>query len=100
MFTPASSTTGASKDWIFVSASVSFRQNLMDYYATIGFNGYPSITSTTPYTTLTTPLVHDSSDKVIVGGPSGTLATVYRIKIYSPGTHFISPSNQFFALTV
>ena len=91
--TPSPSTP-VSNNWMLVSATVSFKDNDKRYYTTIAVDGI--LYTASSYTPLSTARASDTyTDKVIIGGPTGALMNVYKIQIFAPGSHVITPCNNY-----
>ncbi len=72
--------------WTHISATFSLKADLKTYYMSLQVDDiYWEPSSVSP---LTTALSISTTDQVRIGG---VLATVYKIQIYSPGSHVFSP---------
>ena len=84
--------TVSTNTWYKVLCTISLKSST-HYFATIGIDDktYLPVKSV-----LTTPITFAMSDKVLLGGPTGVLANIHKIRLYSPGSHILNPGKIIF----
>jgi len=76
--------------WQLISVSFSMLSDYKTFYASMAYNSVIFTGTESTFSPLTTALSFSSNDQIRIGGPTGVVATVYKIKIYSPGSHLYS----------
>jgi len=79
--------------WNFISATFTLKTNLMNNHVGLQVNGRREESANGR--DLSTPLSASATDLILLGGPLAADATIYKIKIYSPGAFIFSPCKRY-----
>ena len=74
--------------WSHVSATISMKSDGKNYLASVAIDN--TFMTKESFTALSSAISFSSSDQLRIGGPTSVLATFYRFKIYSPGSHIFT----------